>query len=108
MLNSSAKQLMSVEPLAALGVVPDLDSADFTFEDDSGRRFKLRIRPVPAGASESGGSLSNRCHCPFSTRKMRFGLRIWLTRKRLMWISAPTKTWRRSPHGFGNTSGGIR
>src|SRR5688500_3691436 len=52
-LNSSAKQLMSVEPLAALGVLPGLGSADFNFEDDSGRRFKLRIRPVPAGASES-------------------------------------------------------
>jgi hypothetical protein len=53
-LNSSAKQLMSVELLAALGILPAPGSADFTFEDDSGRRFKLRIRPIPAGASESG------------------------------------------------------
>src|SRR5688572_19984836 len=53
-LNSSANQLMSVEPLAALGILPAPGSADFTFEDDSGRRFKLKIRPVPAGASESG------------------------------------------------------
>jgi hypothetical protein len=53
-LNSSAKQLMSVEPLAALGVIRGLGPADFTFEDDSGRRFKLPIRPVPAGVSESG------------------------------------------------------
>jgi hypothetical protein len=52
-LYSSAQQLMSVEPLAALGVLPGLGSADFTFEDDAGRRFKLRIRPVPAGARES-------------------------------------------------------
>src|SRR4051812_18856318 len=52
-LNSSAKLLMSVEPLAALGVIPRLGPADFGFEDDSGRRFKLRIRPVPAGASDS-------------------------------------------------------
>jgi hypothetical protein len=52
-LNSSAEQLMRVELLAALGVLPSLGSADFTFEDDSGRRFKLRIRPVTAGASES-------------------------------------------------------
>jgi len=50
-LSSSAKLLMSVEPLAALGVLPRLGPADFTFEDDSGRRLKLRIRPVPAGAS---------------------------------------------------------
>ena len=52
-LNSSAKLLMSVEPLAASGVLPDRGAAEFTFEDDSGRRFKLRIRPVPAGASKS-------------------------------------------------------
>jgi hypothetical protein len=53
-LNSSAKQLMSVELLATARVLSRPGSADFTFEDDSGRRFKLRIRPVPAGASESG------------------------------------------------------
>ena len=52
-LNSSAKQLMSVELLAALGVLPDLSFAEFTFEDDSGRRFTLRIRPVAAGGSGS-------------------------------------------------------
>lgn len=53
-LNSSAQQLMRVELLAALGVLPRPGSADFTFEDDSGRRFKLRIRPVPAEASRAG------------------------------------------------------
>ena len=52
-LNSSAQQLMSVEPLAAVGVLADLDAAEFTFEEDSGRRFKLRIRPVPAGAEST-------------------------------------------------------
>jgi hypothetical protein len=52
-LNGSAAQLMRVEPLAAAGVLPGPTSANFTFEDDSGRRFKLRIRPVAAGASES-------------------------------------------------------
>jgi hypothetical protein len=53
-LNSSANLLLSAEPLAASGILPGLGSADFTFENASGRRFKLRIRPVPAGASESG------------------------------------------------------
>lgn len=53
-LNSSAQQLMRVELLAALGVLPRPGSADFTFEDDSGRRFKLRIRSVPAEASRAG------------------------------------------------------
>jgi hypothetical protein len=52
-LDSSAKLLMRVEPLAALGVLPRLGPADFTFEDESGRRFTLKIRPVPAGASDS-------------------------------------------------------
>lgn len=53
-LNSSAKQLMSVEPLAAAGVLAGPGSADFNFEHDSGHRFTLRIRPVPAGASSLG------------------------------------------------------
>src|SRR5688572_24808514 len=53
-LHSSANLLMSVEPLAASGVIAAPGSADFTFEDDAGRRFKLRIRPRPAGASNSG------------------------------------------------------
>ena len=52
-LHNSAKLMMSVEPLAALGVLPRLGPADFTFEDDSGRRFKLRIRPETAGTSDS-------------------------------------------------------
>ena len=52
-LNGSARQIMDVEPLAALGVLPDVGPAEFTFADDSGRRFKLRIRPLPAGAGDS-------------------------------------------------------
>jgi hypothetical protein len=53
-LNSSAKELMRAELLAAAGVLPRPGAADFTFEDNSGRRFKLRIRPVPAGTSRAG------------------------------------------------------
>ena len=53
-LNSSAQQLMTVELLAAAGVLPGPGSAVFTFEEDSGRRFELQIRPVPSGASEAG------------------------------------------------------
>lgn len=52
-LNSSAEQITKVEPLAALGLLSDLGPSDFTFEDDSGRRFKLRIRPA---AGEDGYS----------------------------------------------------
>lgn len=54
MLNSSAQKLTTVELLAASGVLRRPGTADFTFEDDAGRRFKLRIRPVPAGAGKSG------------------------------------------------------
>lgn len=53
-LNGSASELMRVELLAASSVLPRPGSADFSFEDDSGRRFKLRIKPVPAGAGKSG------------------------------------------------------
>lgn len=64
-LNSTAKLLMSVEPLAAVGVVQGLGVADFTFEDDSGRRFKRRIRPVPAGDRVSGMVATEPTPLPF-------------------------------------------
>lgn len=50
-LNSSQKLLIEVEPLAALGVLPNVSPAKFTFEDDAGHQFTLQIRPVAAGAS---------------------------------------------------------
>lgn len=53
-LNSSAEQLMTAEVLAASGILSGPGPADFTFEDDSGRRFKLRLRPVPAGTGRAG------------------------------------------------------
>ncbi|HEY1804893.1 MAG TPA: hypothetical protein VGG45_10455 [Terracidiphilus sp.] len=52
-LNSSQKLLIEVEPLAALGVLPNLGPAKFTFEDDTGHQFTLQIRPVAAGASHA-------------------------------------------------------
>jgi len=64
-LNSSAEQIMSVEPLAALGVLPDLGAADFTFEDDSGHRFKLRIRPAAKGGNNSGEQANEPVPLPF-------------------------------------------
>lgn len=64
-LDSSAQQLMKVEPLAALGVLPDLGPADFTLEDDFGRRFTLRIRPVPGGTNASGEVANNPVPLPF-------------------------------------------
>jgi hypothetical protein len=64
-LNSSARLLMDVEPLAASGVLPDLGPADITFEDDSGHRFKLRIRPVPARAGPSWEAADEPLPLPF-------------------------------------------
>jgi hypothetical protein len=51
-LNSSAQQLMRAELLAAAGVIQRPGPAEFTFVDDSGRRFRQRVRPVPAGSRE--------------------------------------------------------
>lgn len=74
-LNSSAQQLMSVEPLAAVGVLAGLGAAEFTFEDDAGRGFKLRIRPVPAGASESTKVASEPVPLPFQHQEEA----LWFT-----------------------------
>lgn len=64
-LDHSARQLMSVEPLAATDVLARPGPADFTFEDDASRRFKLRIRPVPAGASTSADATAEPTPLPF-------------------------------------------
>jgi len=55
---------MNAEPPAALGVLPDLGPADFTFEDDSGRGFKLRIQPA-AGDGDSREPAKDPVPLPF-------------------------------------------
>lgn len=64
-LKSSASLLMEVEPLAALGILPGTGPADFTFEDDSGRRFELPIRPLAAGAADSAAPARSPVPLPF-------------------------------------------
>lgn len=64
-LDSSAQQVVNVDVLAALGILPDLGPADFTFEDDSGHRFELRIRPVAAGTNGSEEVARNPVPLPF-------------------------------------------
>ncbi len=64
-LHASARQLMGVEPLAAAGVLPEPGPADFTFEDDAGRRFTLRVQPVPAGTDASGHVAPDPLPLPF-------------------------------------------
>jgi hypothetical protein len=63
--NSAQWQLTAVEPLAALGVIPKVGPSDFTLEEDSGQRFKLRIRPIPAGTSDSGEIARSPVPLPF-------------------------------------------
>jgi hypothetical protein len=74
-LNSSAEQIMKVEPLAALGVLPDLGPADFAFEDNSGRRFRLRIRSVAAAGDDSGEQGKDPLPLPFRHPEQPF----WFT-----------------------------
>jgi hypothetical protein len=64
-LNSSAEQMMKVEPLAALGVLPDLGPAEFALEDDSGHSFRLRIRPVAGAKDHSGERTKEPVSLPF-------------------------------------------
>lgn len=64
-LDSSARQVVNVEPLAALGILPNLGPADFTFEDDSGHRFQLRIKPVAAGTEGADEVARNPVPLPF-------------------------------------------
>jgi hypothetical protein len=74
-LNDSATQLMRVELLAAVGVIPDRGPAKFTFEDDSVRRFSLRIQPVPAGTRDSADVPLEPVPLPFQRRKEA----LWFT-----------------------------
>jgi len=74
-LNSSAEQIMKAEPLAALGVLPHPGPADFTFEDDSGHRFRLRIRPVAGGKGDSAGQPEGSRPLPF----LHAGDPFWFT-----------------------------
>jgi hypothetical protein len=46
-------------------VLPHPGPADFTFEAASGRRFKIRIQPVPAGTGDSEEIAKNPAPLPF-------------------------------------------
>ena len=60
---------MNVEPLAALGVLPEVGPVDVTFESDSGHRFKLQIRPASPGASDSEELSEDAQPLPFQHRE---------------------------------------
>jgi hypothetical protein len=69
------------EILHALGVVPDLASAPFTFEDDQGRQSTLTIRPValpaPVGGAVSLGLMPAAASQPLYRQKP--GEPFWFT-----------------------------
>jgi hypothetical protein len=50
-LHQSASHLSRVEPLAALGILPQVDDALFTCKDDAGNRFSFLVAPVPPTTS---------------------------------------------------------
>jgi hypothetical protein len=45
-LQSSARQMVHVEPLATLGVLTNRSNAPWTFENDAGKQFVLEVTPV--------------------------------------------------------------
>jgi hypothetical protein len=69
------------EVLHALGVVPDLGSAPFTFEDDQGRQVTLTINPIalpaPAGGNVSLGLMPAAASQPLYRQKP--GEPFWFT-----------------------------
>jgi hypothetical protein len=46
-LNQSAGHIVRMEPLAALGILPSIDQALCTFQDDAGKQFQLQIASLP-------------------------------------------------------------
>jgi hypothetical protein len=49
-LHNSAQQMVCTEPLAALGIVTDVGTALFSFEEEDGTRFALELEPAPPDA----------------------------------------------------------
>ena len=64
-MDRSAKLITEIEPLAALHIIPDAGTVEFTFESDSGRRFTLQLRANPPGESRSLVMLSDLIPLPF-------------------------------------------
>lgn len=50
-MHQSARQITRVETLAALEILPGVDTAQFAFADESGQIHTLSMQPCPAGAS---------------------------------------------------------
>jgi hypothetical protein len=66
---------MDAEPLAALGVLPNPGPADFTFEDDSGHRFRVQVRPSAEKVGNSEALAKDPVPLPF----LHAGKPFWFT-----------------------------
>ena len=64
-LDRSAGLITQIEPLAALHIIPHSDTAQFTFETDSGSRFTLQLRAEAPGKSTSLLSFGDQVPLPF-------------------------------------------
>jgi hypothetical protein len=64
-MDKSAGLITEIEPLAALHIIPDSDTAEFTFETDSGSRFELQLRAEPLVEGTSLATLRDQSPLPF-------------------------------------------
>jgi hypothetical protein len=64
-MDRSAGLIIQIEPLAALHIIPYSDSAEFTFETDSGSRFTLQLRADETGKSTPLVPLDDQVPLPF-------------------------------------------
>jgi len=76
-MNTGPAFIVRAEVLNALGVVPDLERAPFTFEDDQGRRFTLELIPVVPDGTLNARLLWAAASEPLTRQKR--GERFWFT-----------------------------
>lgn len=76
-MNTSPAFIVRPEVLHALGVVPDLGRASFTFEDDQGQQFALDVIPVVRDAGLNSRLLRAAVSEPLTRQKQ--GERFWFT-----------------------------
>jgi hypothetical protein len=74
-MDRSAGLVTEIEPLAALHIISYSDTAQFTFETDSGGRFTLELRPDPPGKRSSLVTLGDQVPLPFQHSDASF----WFT-----------------------------
>jgi hypothetical protein len=74
-MDRSAGLITQIEPLAALHIIPYSDSAEFTFETDSGSRFALQLRADPSDKSTPLVALNDQVPLPFQHPEAPF----WFT-----------------------------